>query len=132
MDKGLQAGYEVAFREYRFIFSRGGAYTGIVLILLGVILDYGIYPHEQLQFAAARLICSALIFVLILMMETEWGKDRIQTLTFMWLLLPQIMICWMIAVTDGARSIFYGGLNLAIFASGIALPFGLKVNVTLG
>lgn len=132
MDKALQAGYEVAFREYRFIFSRGGAYTGIALILLGVILDYGIYPQDQFRFAAARLICSALIYVIILMMETEWGKGRIQLLTFLWLLLPQIMISWMIAVTDGATSIFYAGLNLAVFASGIALPFGLKMNVTLG
>ncbi len=132
MDKGLQAGYEIAFREYRFIFSRGGAYTGIALILLGAILDYGIYPDKQLEFAAARLACSILVFVIILVMATEWGKERIQPLTFLWLLLPQIMICWMIAVTDGAKSIFYSGLNLAIFASGIALPFGLKVNVSLG
>ena len=128
----LQAGYEAVLREYRLDFSRGGAYTAIVLVLLGIGLDYALYPNEQLMFAIARLFFSFLIFGVILMMRTNWGKERIQALTFVWLLLPQIMIAWMIGVTEGASSIYYAGLNLAVFASGIALPFSLWQNLMLG
>ena len=132
MTKELYSGYDAVLREYRLAFSRGGAYTAIVLILLGVGLDYSLYPREQIQFAAARIIFSILIFGIILMMRTVWGKAKIQTLTFIWLLLPQIMITWMIWATEGPSSIYYAGLNLAVFASGIALPFSLWQNIGLG
>ena len=42
----LYAGYEEEIREFRLDFSRGGAYTGIALVLLGAGLDYGLYPNE--------------------------------------------------------------------------------------
>eukprot|EP01034_Spumella_vulgaris_P028345 gene28345-35184_t len=38
----------------------------------------------------------------------------------------------MIQQTEGANSIYYAGLNLAVFASGIALPFSLWQNLSLG
>lgn len=132
MDQDFRKGYEAAFQEYRFAFSRGGAYTAIILVLLGVTLDYGLYPHEQLQFAIARIVCSSMIFIIIIMMKTEWGKQKIQWLTFAWLLLPQLMIAWMVAETEGATSIYYVGLNIAVFASAIALPFSFWQNIILG
>lgn len=119
-------------REYRLTFSRGGAYTAIALVLVGMGLDHSLYPLEQGRFAIVRMLFAAIIFAIILIMRTEWGQARIQGLTFTWLLLPQIMIAWMISVTEGANSIYYAGLNLAVFASGIALPFSLWQNVGLG
>jgi two-component system sensor histidine kinase PhcS len=132
MSKELHAGYETILREFRFEFSQGGAYTCIALILLGVGLDYALYPYEQFRFAAVRVGISALIYVIIFAMETEWGKNKIQWLTFIWLLLPQIMISWMIGVTEGAPSIYYEGLNFAMYASGIVLAFGLWQNIVFG
>ncbi|MBI1891953.1 MAG: GHKL domain-containing protein [Burkholderiales bacterium] len=132
MAKDLHAEYEINLREFRVEFSRGGAYTGIVLILLGVGLDYSLYPHMQLEFAAVRIGVSFLIYGIIRMMETNWGKDRIQWLTFAWLVLPQIMIAWMIAVTEGPSSIYYAGLTLAMYAAGIVLTFGLWQNIVFG
>ena len=52
-------------------------------------------------------------------------------LSFAWLLLPQIMITWMIGVTDGASSMYSIGLYLAIFASSMALPFSFWHNIAL-
>jgi hypothetical protein len=49
-----------------------------------------------------------------------------------WLCCRSIMIAWMIAQTGGVESPYYVGLNLAIFASGIALPFGLWQNLVFG
>jgi two-component system sensor histidine kinase PhcS len=47
-------------------------------------------------------------------------------------MLPQVMIAWMIAVTEGASSIYYAGLNLGVFASAIAFAFRMWQNLTLG
>lgn len=132
MTQRLYAGYEAVLREFRLEFSRAGAYTCVVLVLLGIGLDYSLYPQMQALFAAVRVVVSILVFGFILMMRTAWGKDRIQWLTFIWLLLPQIMIAWMIGVTEGATSIFYAGLTLAIYASGIVLSFGLWQNLVFG
>ncbi len=132
MTQRLYAGYEAVLREFRLEFSRAGAYTCVALVLLGIGLDYGLYPQMQALFAAVRVVVSILVFGIILMMRTAWGKDRIQWLTFIWLLLPQIMITWMIGVTEGATSIYYAGLTLAIYASGIVLSFGLWQNLVFG
>lgn len=132
MDKDLHAGYETILREFRFEFSRGGAYTSIALVLLGVGLDYALYPHMQLLFTAVRVGVAILTYGIIHVMETTWGKDKIQWLTFVWLFLPQLMIAWMIGVTEGATSLYYAGLTLAVYASGIVLAFGLWQNVVFG
>lgn len=116
---------------YRLDFGRGGAYTAIVLILMGAWLDYSLYPKFVWQFAFARVFCCFLIYCITLLMNTPWGTKRIQLLTFTWLLLPQMLISWIISVTDGAHSIFYAGLNLAVFASGVVLPLSFWQNITL-
>jgi len=128
----LHSGYDAALRAYRLRFSLGGAWTAIVLVLLGVALDFSLYPAHQLEFALARLIAGAIILGIIWLMRREWGARRVQELTFAWLIVPQAMIAWMIQQTEGAHSIYYAGLNLAVFASGIALPFRLWLNLTLG
>ncbi len=132
MFKELHVGYEAEIRQYRIAFSRSCSYAAVVLILLGTGLDYGLYPKMQALFGAVRVGVSILIFGIVLLMRTKWGEDRAQGLTFMWLILPQIMITWMIAVTEGATSLYYAGLHLAIFASGIALPFSLWQNLAFG
>ena len=133
MDRpGLHAGYTAVLRDFRLEFSRGGAYTGIVLILLGMGLDSALYPAMQGPFTGARVLVAALIFCVALAMRTRWAQERIQWMTFVWLLLPQLMIAWMIAMTEGAASIYYVGMTLAIYSSGIVLAFGLWQNMVFG
>ena len=127
-----RSSYSAVLRAYRLRFSRGGALTAITLILLGTGLDYSLYPEHQLPFALARALCAALLYGMVLVMRTPWGEANVQSLTFCWLLAPQLMIAWMINQTEGANSIYYAGLNLAVFASGIALPFSLWQNLSLG
>ncbi|CDG83320.1 his Kinase A domain protein [Janthinobacterium agaricidamnosum NBRC 102515 = DSM 9628] len=128
----MHAGYAAVLRDFRREFSRGAAYTCIVLILLGVMLDYALYPQMQAGFAGARMLAAAAVFGVILLMRTRWALNRIQWLTFAWLLAPQVMIAWMISVTEGAASIYYVGLSLAIYSSGIVLAFGLWQNLVFG
>jgi two-component system sensor histidine kinase PhcS len=129
MNRTLYAGYESEIREQRLAFSRGCAYAAIVLILLGTGLDYGLYPGKMLLFGTVRVTVSLLIYAVVLLMKTPWGESKAQWLTFLWLLCPQMMITWMISQTEGAVSLYYSGLHLAIFASGIALPFSVGENI---
>ncbi len=131
MSKENYSGYKDEIQQYRVDFSRTCAYIAIILILLGVGLDYVLYPHMQALFGSVRVFVSLLIYCVILALRTKWGQDRIEVLSFVWLLLPQIMITWMIAVTEGAISPYSIGLYLAIFASSIALPFNIWHNFVL-
>lgn len=128
----LHTGYQKEVAAFRVTFSRGGACTAIVLVLLGVGLDYAQYPQLLTPFALARLVVSVLIGCIVALLGSALGRRFSSWLTLSWLLLPQAMISWMIWRTDGVQSPYYMGLNLAIFASGIALPFGLWQNVVFG
>lgn len=128
----LHTGYQTELADFRVTFSRGGAYTAIVLVLLGVGLDYAQYPQLLAPFAAARVLVSLMIGGIVVLLSNSTGRNLSSWLTLSWLLLPQIMISWMIWQTDGVLSPYYMGLNLAIFASGIALPFGLWQNLVFG
>lgn len=132
IDKDFSSVYKTDLAGFRLAFSRAGTYTAIVLILLGTGLDRALYPENQEFFWWVRVAVSAMIFCILLIMQTDFGKAQIPFLTFTWLLLPQIMIAWMIGVTDGAASLYYAGLNLAIFASGIVLSFTVWQNFFFG
>lgn len=128
----LYSAYESDLRAYRLRFSRGGAWTGIALVLLGVGLDYSLYPAHLGEFALARVLVSLGILAIIGIMRRPWGERHVEAMSFTWLMLPQAMIAWMIAVTEGAQSIYYAGLNLAVFASAIAFAFRMWQNLALG
>ncbi len=123
--------YEKEIREHRLSFSIACAYIAIILILAGVGLDYGLYPQRQYLFGAARVLASLFIYVVIVALKTQWGRDRAEALALVWLLVPQVMITWMISETEGATSMYSIGLYIAIFASGIGLPFSFWHNVAL-
>jgi len=127
-DKKLLNDFSASLSEFRFRSSPGCAYTACTLILLGIGLDYSLYPEELLPFAVARLICVAIILSIILVLKTDFGRKYVHELTFAWLLCSQIMISWMVYATDGAASSYYIGLPLAIFGSGIVLAFGVWQN----
>lgn len=118
------ATYEDGLRDYHLLCSRAAGVTVIVLILLGVILDYVLYPNEQGLFAWARVIASSFIAMALLVLYTEAGKRHVQAITFAWLMSPQIMIAWMIYATQGEASLFYAGIILSIFAVGTLFPVG--------
>ncbi len=130
--KALYQDYKAALSEFRYEISLSGAYTAIGLILLGVVIDYSFYPQELSRFTSARLLCCSLIAGLVFLIKTSWGRSKVPVLTFTWLLLPQIMISWMIYTTEGAASLYYMGLPLAIYGLGIVMAFGVWQNILFG
>ncbi|REG61649.1 two-component system sensor histidine kinase PhcS [Paraburkholderia sp. BL6669N2] len=129
---GLRSNYREELRDYRLLCSKAGGLTVIVLVLMGVALDYVVYPAEQKRFAIVRVLTSAAIGLALLSLYTETGKRQVQVITFFWLLLPQAMISWMIYVTQGGESLFYAGLMLTIFAVGILFPSGYWQTLAFG
>jgi two-component system sensor histidine kinase PhcS len=124
--------YEQELSEYHLMSSRACAVTVIVLVLLGIVLDYAVYPGEMLRFALARVFTSLAIVAALVLLYTRYGRDHVHSVTFVWLTFPQVMIAWMIYVTQGEASLFYAGIILTIFAVGTLFPVGYKYTVCFG
>ncbi|MBB3258315.1 two-component system sensor histidine kinase PhcS [Paraburkholderia bannensis] len=129
---GLQSTYREELRDYRLLCSKAGGLTVIVLVLMGAAMDYVVYPAEQKGFALLRGLTSIAIALALLSLYTETGKRHVQVITFLWLLLPQAMISWMIYATQGEQSLFYAGLTLTIFAVGILFASGYWQTLAFG
>ncbi|HEY2021463.1 sensor histidine kinase [Paraburkholderia sp.] len=129
---GLYWNYREELRDYRLMCSKAGGLTVIVLVLMGVALDYVVYPAEQKCFAIVRVLTSVAIGLALLSLYTTTGRRHVQIITFCWLLLPQAMISWMIYATQGEASLFYAGLMLTIFAVGILFPSGYWQTLAFG
>lgn len=116
--------YEAEIRGYRLISSRACAVVVAVLILFGVVLDYALYPELTVKFAVARMMAAGFVLFAYALLHAPFGERNVQSLTFIWLLTPQVMIAWMIYVTQGEASLFYAGLILTVFAIGSLFPVG--------
>jgi two-component system sensor histidine kinase PhcS len=124
--------YERQLNEFRVTYSKAGCITSIVLVLAGVGLDFYSYPERMGEFLALRALVALLTAGVFLMLFTSQGRERVRSLTMIWLLFPQIMIAWMIYQTDGVASIYFVGLHLAMYAVGIILPISLLEGVGFG
>ncbi|MDD5325986.1 MAG: two-component sensor histidine kinase, partial [Polaromonas sp.] len=114
--------YNQALHDLRVAHSKTGCIFSISLVLLGAGLDYEMYPDHLKEFFAARLFVSALTLLILLVILTKRGQPHVRSLTLLWLALPQLMIGWMIAVTEGSASIYFVGMQLAFFAGGMIVP----------
>jgi len=124
--------YEKQLSEFILTYSKAGAITSILLVLAGVALDYYSYPDRLAEFFLLRLGVVALTLGILAILHTWFGLREVRILTMVWLLLPQAMIAWMIYQTDGAYSIYFVGLHLAMYAVGIILPISLFEGIGFG
>mgnify|MGYP001553661615 CR=1 FL=1 len=124
--------YHQELGEFRVAYSKAGSITSLVLVLLGAGLDLAVYPERFGLFLAVRLGVALLTLLIFLALYGAWGHRSVQTLTLLWLALPQIMIAWMIGVADGVHSIYFVGLQLALYATGILMPITFLEGVGFG
>ena len=117
---------------FRWEASRRCNIVGVVLVLLGMGLDYNLYHDWFPEFAAARAVTAAAMFSMYFVLDTPWGRRNVQLITLLYALFAQVMINWMIAVTDGAASIYATGLHLAVFGFGSAMPVAMRWNLMQG
>ncbi len=121
-----------AIQDVRQAFSKIGCLTSATLIILGAGLDQAIYPERAGEFFLVRLgTALATLWVMRWVMGPR-GKQYIRPLTLLWLVLPQIMIAWMIYSTEGVASIYFVGLQLALYGVGIIVPISYLESIGFG
>jgi signal transduction histidine kinase len=118
----LRSAYQTELSDYWMRLAKVSALVAMVLIPAGITLDYAVYPKYVKVFAVIRLLCLFVIFISFLLYYTALGRRLLRAITFLWLLATQVMICYMIFMTEGPVSPYYAGLNLAVLAVGIFLP----------
>ncbi len=124
--------YHQELSAFRVTYSKAGSLTSIVLVLMGAGLDYSVYPDSFGKFFAARVLVAVMTAGILGVLLTEAGRQSVRVLTLVWLALPQIMIAWMISVTEGTASVYFVGLHLALYAVGIILPISFFEGVGFG
>jgi two-component system sensor histidine kinase PhcS len=124
--------YHQELSEFRLAYSKAGSIVSLVLVLMGLGLDYTLYREYLGTLAPARLVVVGLTLVIFKMLHSPLGLRWVRPLTLLWLALPQVMIAWMIGVTDGVDSIYFVGLHLALYATGIILPITFFESLTFG
>ena len=124
--------YHIELSQFRLNYSKAGSIVSAVLVLFGVGLDYSLYPEKFYLFAGVRILTAVLTLLIFGTLYTSFGLKWVRSLTLLWLALPQIMIAWMIWATNGVESIYFVGLHLAMYATGIILPIGFYEGVGFG
>ena len=124
--------YAQDMRGHHLTSSRACAVTVAALILAGVVLDYAVYPQLMGTFALLRVLAAAGVLAGLALLYTRFGRRHAHAVTFVWLTFPQLMIAWMIHVTQGEASLFYAGIILTIFAVGTLFPVGYLYTLAFG
>jgi two-component system sensor histidine kinase PhcS len=124
--------YHQELSEFRLTYSKAGVIVSIVLVLMGLGLDYTLYPESFSTLAPARFVVAGLSLLILWVLHSRSGLRWVRPLTLLWLSLPQVMIAWMIWATDGVASIYFVGLHLALYATGIILPIAFLESLTFG
>ncbi|QHE75118.1 sensor histidine kinase [Hydrogenophaga sp. PBL-H3] len=122
----------VAVEDVRLAFSKTGCLTSAVLVLAGVGLDLAVYPEKAPTFLLVRAVVAVATLLILWIIQGEFGRRHVRVLTLLWLALPQIMIAWMIAQTEGAASIYFVGLHLALYAVGMIVPISYLEGLGFG
>jgi signal transduction histidine kinase len=121
----LQPDFDQAFAanlEGKWIYySKFSAGVSIVLVPLFALLDWLVYPAEFISFLQLRVLCAASILIVFLV-SIKWARRLLPLAAIGSLFLVQILVAWMIGVTDGEHSGYYAGLNLPIIGMGFFLP----------
>jgi two-component system, sensor histidine kinase PhcS len=124
--------YEVDLYENLLFYSRITCVITIILTLGGVGLDRAFYPTHASEFGWVRIGASILIGLVLLSYRLPWGRRNLRPLTYLWLCIPQAMICWMIYSTDGEQSIYFVGLTFALSGVAFFLPLSVAEALAFG
>ncbi len=122
----------LAVQDVRLAFSKTGCVTSAVLVMAGAGLDLAVYPDQAPTFLLVRSLVAVATLLILWVIQSEFGRRHVRVLTLLWLALPQIMIAWMIAQTEGAASIYFVGLHLALYAVGMIVPISYLEGLGFG
>lgn len=119
----LASAYHEADRDVRLHNSRVGCWLALVLVPLFWGLDWLFYPAWVWELLAIRLLCDVAVAAVLGLLYTPFGRRCIRVLGISWALLPGVAIAAMIALTEGAASTYYAGLNLVMITVCLLMPW---------
>ena len=121
----FRAAYEEYDRESTIRKTKWGCWLGIVLVPVFGGLDYYVYREQAPDFLVLRLLCSALMALLYLVLGTGFGKKYYHFQGLVLLFLPTASIAWMVYATEGTASWYYAGLTLVLMVVAVVLDWPL-------
>jgi len=121
--------YEEYERQMNLRFLKVACYLVAVLMPMGTILDWLVYPDYFQFFFRLRLLCAGLAGVIWVLLHSKACQQfhRLLCLSIAWL--PAFFICWMIYEKDGANSPYYAGLNLILLAIPLVVRWSVELSV---
>ena len=119
----FRAAYRDYDREITLRKTRLGCLFGIVMVPLFGGLDYFAYPQKAFAFFLLRLLCSALMLGLYLVLKTGLGQKYYHFQGLVLLFLPSATIAWMVYATEGTASPYYAGLTLVLMVLAVVLDW---------
>ena len=108
-----------------------GCLLGSVLMPVGSVLDYFVYPLQLYYFFKLRLMSAFLIGIFWLVVASPWGRKYPRQFGVLLAYFPAFFISWMIRDTEGAASPYYAGLNLVLLVIGFILHWTLLESLTV-
>jgi len=110
-----------------------GCYLVMLLMPVGVVLDYFVYPEKVRFFFELRLLVFLLALAVWGTLRTRFSQKFHRLLSLIIALIPAFFICWMIYATEGIDSPYYAGLNLVLLCVALIMRWtvGLSVAASL-
>jgi two-component system sensor histidine kinase PhcS len=102
-----------------------GCYLVMLLMPLGVVLDYFVYPAYLEFFFTLRLFSAGLLGLL----PTPLSQRFHNYFSLVIVLIPTYFICWMIYATEGADSPYYAGLNLILLCVALVMRWTVRLSI---
>ncbi len=106
-----------------------GSWLVMLLMPVGVVLDYFVYPDKVGYFLALRLLCSLLAGVVWALLRHPISQRIYRLLSVTIALLPAFFICWMVYATEGFNSPYYAGLNLVLLCVALIMRWSVGLSV---
>ncbi len=119
----FRAAYQEYDREFTIRKTRLGCFFGIVMVPLFGWLDHYVYRDKEVEFFFLRLLCSASMAGLYLVLGTPFGKKHYHLQGIVLLFLPSATIAWMVYATEGTASPYYAGLTLVLMVLAVVLDW---------
>ena len=119
----FRAAYQEYDRETTIRKTRLGCFFGIVMVPLFCGLDHYVYPKQVHSFFLLRLLCSVLMAGFYPVLGTGFGRKYYHFQGLVLLFFPTATIAWMIYITEGAASPYYGGLTLVLMVVAVVLDW---------
>ena len=110
----------------RAYLNRIGCLISIIIVTLGIPLDYVVYPEKFVQFAFLRIAEVAFLMVMYAITTLPRVRPYLFLVTAAFTSSVILTVVIIIYQTDGATSTYYAGINLVLLGIGFMLGLTFK------